>query len=1077
MDVIANEGVELSDMEVSGDAVEEDESLTEESSEDSMEGESLAEELSEDSIEDESALAEESTEEVDDNEEAVSDENEEAVISGNSAEIVSENDVTLSDESIDEVSKNGAAAMSDEEEKSADLNADYTWERKLSYYLCAKYPELNTNTVNDEGAPQDVQFIDFNEMSNSTIRTIEIRGDDFPALTKNMVNLGHIGTFPQLETLIIDGVDEIRLLYIPSTVKRVEIRNTTLNLGTTSAFSECDYAFIGGVARNNLERFVFDNVTIGDYRKTNGTRYLDEYIINIYNSPNLNYIKVKVRFTSPEQKITINAGGTNAYSALTTRNCIIENTTEDTGRIGIVSGNPNSFFSKNYTTVNEPEFYDEHFKDYLVYYTNVDTNGDKYISQEELEAVKNLEIKYEDNKGSRIDGFHDFRDVEKLINLESLDICDFYDSGNCHYISQIAFPDNNGKFKSFTMRNCQTRFSGAINVPSVKYFEYSNNPRYKESISPQITINDTLGRLETVNLDNSSVKSLEITNLGAKRKLNLSALECGEIEYIKFLGSGYDLTNYTNLYDNGKLRYVGSLYGDDICKISGTVDGGSSTTLDISNCTKFGNDNSEIIADFDLSGGKTLYIYAYSNTFSDSHKLIINRKGTSPGKVIIYTTANDWLDSKYNGTTGFEIHTGSAIPTLAIFPHGNLILEPGDPDVSKYGRIKRWDVSYTNSSWNGVDSDIDFLKDGLKFYVEEEGSYRRIPYEGQVYYSIDNTNVARSHPDDIKTLYLKDPGRAKMTVYLDAEKTQELGYVYIYVENKASSITVSNNGIDSELGKNEDNPIVVKNNGGTASFSAKPNYDGNYVGEEKQDIIWTISEKLYNDRYNGVYVDYSKLDVSKAGFSVVYDCWNKTTSNRTFSFNCKPGKYMVIAQIAGNKGRDDACIREGRYIEVIEEAKPVPAPAPSNKNATNVTVKLSDSTSLVVNTTAGGTATITKVIDKKSKKLTIDKIVVDGVEYNVTAISAKALNGTKVTTLTLGAGVTTIKKNAFVGSKVKTLKLNSSSIAFEKGAFKKAKITNVTVPKSLIKKKKTSNAFKKAIKKAGYKGKLNGKSM
>lgn len=105
---------------------------------------------------------------------------------------------------------------------------------------------------------------------------------------------------------------------------------------------------------------------------------------------------------------------------------------------------------------------------------------------------------------------------------------------------------------------------------------------------------------------------------------------------------------------------------------------------------------------------------------------------------------------------------------------------------------------------------------------------------------------------------------------------------------------------------------------------------------------------------------------------------------------------------------------------------------------------------------------------KKSKKVTIPSSVkYQGITYQVTSVSAKALKGnTKVTSLVVGANVMKIEKNAFDGCKnlksiqVKTKKLKSVGKNVFKGIHKKCKIK---VPATKVK------AYKKLFKKKGQK--------
>lgn len=135
--------------------------------------------------------------------------------------------------------------------------------------------------------------------------------------------------------------------------------------------------------------------------------------------------------------------------------------------------------------------------------------------------------------------------------------------------------------------------------------------------------------------------------------------------------------------------------------------------------------------------------------------------------------------------------------------------------------------------------------------------------------------------------------------------------------------------------------------------------------------------------------------------------------------------------------------------------------------------------------------------DKTAKKVTIPSTVtINGVSYAVTEISADAFSGNKkLTNVTIPSTVTTIGNNAFknctklkkvtvpknvttIGSnafkgckKAKTITINSKKITkMGKNAFKGvSKNATIKVPKSKV------EAYKKLLKKAGFKGTVKAK--
>ena len=127
-----------------------------------------------------------------------------------------------------------------------------------------------------------------------------------------------------------------------------------------------------------------------------------------------------------------------------------------------------------------------------------------------------------------------------------------------------------------------------------------------------------------------------------------------------------------------------------------------------------------------------------------------------------------------------------------------------------------------------------------------------------------------------------------------------------------------------------------------------------------------------------------------------------------------------------------------------------------------------------VKTTASGNATISKVTSTKKSVKVSSTVEIDGVEYKVTTIDAKAFaNCKKATKVSLPATVKTIKKGAFTGAKkVKTIVINSKkSITVKKGAFKGVNTKKMTIKAGKMSKKELKK-FKKALKKAGFKGKV-----
>ena len=162
--------------------------------------------------------------------------------------------------------------------------------------------------------------------------------------------------------------------------------------------------------------------------------------------------------------------------------------------------------------------------------------------------------------------------------------------------------------------------------------------------------------------------------------------------------------------------------------------------------------------------------------------------------------------------------------------------------------------------------------------------------------------------------------------------------------------------------------------------------------------------------------------------------------------------------------------------EPTPEPTPTPTPekptaTPAKKGATLTVSSKKIKVKVTSSSKKNPTVTVTKITDKKAKKLTIPATVkVKGVTYKVTAISNKAFKGNKkLTTVTIGSNVTKIGKEAFFGCKnlkkitVTAGKLKTISKNAFKGINKKATITVKGT-------KKAKTALKKQLKKksVGY---------
>lgn len=160
---------------------------------------------------------------------------------------------------------------------------------------------------------------------------------------------------------------------------------------------------------------------------------------------------------------------------------------------------------------------------------------------------------------------------------------------------------------------------------------------------------------------------------------------------------------------------------------------------------------------------------------------------------------------------------------------------------------------------------------------------------------------------------------------------------------------------------------------------------------------------------------------------------------------------------------------------VAVDAADSPTTAPAPKKEQNVVAdKSTTGITPTVNTGKSGVATLTSVKKTSKKTVTVASTVkVNGVSYKVTTIDAKAFaNCTKATKVSLPSTVKTIKKNAFTGAKkLKTIVLKNNTVKVKNGAFKGLKTSKMTIKVKKMSSKKFK-AFKKALKKAGFKGKV-----
>ncbi len=145
------------------------------------------------------------------------------------------------------------------------------------------------------------------------------------------------------------------------------------------------------------------------------------------------------------------------------------------------------------------------------------------------------------------------------------------------------------------------------------------------------------------------------------------------------------------------------------------------------------------------------------------------------------------------------------------------------------------------------------------------------------------------------------------------------------------------------------------------------------------------------------------------------------------------------------------------------------------EDATKVKADTKNGVKAVVNTSKKGTAKVVSISKTTKKSVSISsKLTVDGVDYKVTTLSAKAFaNCTKVETITLPSTITSIAKSVFSGTP-KTLKKivfsNKKAITVSKGAFTGVDTKKVTINVTASMSKTEYKKFVKNLQNAGFKG-------
>ena len=178
-------------------------------------------------------------------------------------------------------------------------------------------------------------------------------------------------------------------------------------------------------------------------------------------------------------------------------------------------------------------------------------------------------------------------------------------------------------------------------------------------------------------------------------------------------------------------------------------------------------------------------------------------------------------------------------------------------------------------------------------------------------------------------------------------------------------------------------------------------------------------------------------------------------------------KAFVLAMAATLTFGSTTSVFAATASPVVSEVKP--------KAEKNVKAEKKNGVTATVTTSEKGTAKVTSIVKTTKKTITISsKLTVDGVDYKVTTISAKAFaNCTKAEKISLPSTITKIEKSAFsnLASSVKTITFaNKKAITVNKGAFKGTDTKKITIQVSASMSKTEYKKFVKALKAAGFKG-------
>lgn len=713
----------------------------------------------------------------------------------NSNELTQED--TLSDET--EFDLLNSVDIDDEEARereSMPSSPDYL--KKFLTYLSLKYPEIGIEPKYGTGGNPDItdedaelkNWYNSTKMARQTVYDeIIIDGtdtfDDYPNLTRNMVQFRYLGCFGNcigvddqgqnvysdtVKTLIIRNVDEIRNLYVPASVETLIIENTTFNCyywKNDSPGFQC--GMLPGDLQycENLKKLVLKNVKFGDNYKNPEPAlpdlgfcgYETNFVLNLQNCHELEELEIDVSFEGArEVQLAINGGTENLFEKLENDKCQI-NPAPGTGYAQVkLYANENSKLSEIYNSSEAVKFENGLFRLWLIEAFGIDTNHDGVVSQAEMDAIETLTI----NDGtarsvsqSSLSDFMELADIGQMHNLKTLEL-DFYDptysyNGNRQPLKGIDFPDS---LEILSMKNIywekDTHDNADIVLKNLKKLELYNTDVNLEGVdsgfdhSTRIELNDEEGVLESCIINRTDVESIKLINDGdEKKRIRFSATDCEKLKSIEFLGEGYAVEGSLDLSNDKELTHIGIPNDDKSCwTVYGEFDmTEASADVILNSCSVLGSDCEQTVIDYDFVNGKSLNVQVLNTIFDQDNKLIIKREPEDEaGKVYLTCDKDSWVYDNYLLKEGFVIEEKSSFPTIAVFSSGQKIRTSGagnSDDASIYTEdserwVDRWDLvmapgGYSNNFGNLTFYVVDRDDDGIGKTHEK---LRKVGYSG-----------------------------------------------------------------------------------------------------------------------------------------------------------------------------------------------------------------------------------------------------------------------------------------------------------------------------------------------------------